>query len=561
MLSAVFTLLNLASFINLNGALKQTPIGPTVDLGYATYPGSQSYRNEVNLGYVTYLGNQPELYPETVAYLGIPYAERPVGDRRFRAPLPLDTERVAEEAGGEPVDATQYPDFCIQGSLDFEEPGGAGSEDCLKVNIYAPRSAQPGDNLPVLFYIHGGGWFSGNPRNFPFEHWIQQSPNVIIVSVYYRLASFGFLASPELPKEDLNAGLQDQIEALKWVQLHISKFGGDPTNVTISGHSAGGTSVELHMIIKESEELFSQAIAQSVGRLPLPTPEQQEPLFQSYASFAECGNGSMEEQMTCLRNATTSALAYAQDRAVLENMSYNLFRPVLDGVLVTGYPTSKFQRGEFARVPLIVGSASNETLTPPGFTIHDALRAFFPLLTESDAEEFLWLYREDDFECPSQWLQVATGEPNVICAAQAMSGPSSRYSPDNTWTYRYNTPDPMLGTARVTHAAEMWMMFDGINTGPNGTGSFSQQKPSQRAFASELIAYWLSFVRTGDPNQDRLERSPEWKKYNESNPVRMVLTQDPRRSTNKSGSFMEEQPAAETVRCAFAISKGEVCQH
>ncbi|KAG0697688.1 Alpha/Beta hydrolase protein [Suillus ampliporus] len=559
MLSAILTLLNLASY----GAVKQTPLGPTVDSGYATYPDNQ-YQNAVDLGYVTYLGNQPESYPNTVAYLGIPYAERPLRNLRFRATVPLNTTRVTEEADGKPVDATQYPDFCIQGSLDPEKPGGAGSEDCLKVNIYAPRSAQPGDNLPVLVYIHGGGWFSGNPRNFPFEHWIQQSPNVIIVSVYYRLDSFGFLAIPEFTDPaygDFNAGLKDQIQALKWVQSYVSKFGGDPTNVTIGGHSAGGTSVELHMTSNESQGLFSQAIAQSVGRLPLPTPQQQQLLFQYYAFYAECGIGSVEQQMGCLRTKEVFELARAQDKAVLGNIPYNLFRPVLDGVLVTGYPTSKFQRGEFAHVPLIVGIASNETLTPPVFTIPEALKGFFPLLTDSDIEEFLWLYREDDFDSSSQQFQVATGEPNVICAAQAMSVPSSRYSPNNTWTYRYNTPDPMLGTPLVTHAAEMWIMFNGTSTGPNGTGSSTPQTPSQRAFASEFIAYWLSFVRTGNPNTHKLDMSPAWEKSGGSDPARMVLMQDPQNSTTKSGSYMEEQPAAETVRCAFAISKGEVCQH
>ncbi|KAG0697682.1 Alpha/Beta hydrolase protein [Suillus ampliporus] len=560
MLSAIFTLLNLASF---NGALQQTSLGPTVDSGYATYPGNQ-YQNVVDLGYVTYLGSQPELYPNTVAYLGIPYAERPVGSLRFRATVPLNTTRVTEEAGGEPVDATYYPASCIQGARIPLEPGGAGSEDCLKVNVYSPVGAKEGDNLPVLVYIHGGGWIFGNPRNWPFEHWIQQSPNVIIVSVYYRLDSFGFLAIPEFTNPaygDFNAGLKDQIQALRWVQSYVSKFGGDPTNVTISGHSAGGTSVELHMTANESRGLFSQAIAQSVGRLPIPTPQQQQLLFQFYASHAGCGNRPVDQQMECLRGASTGALAQAQDWAVLGNIPYNLFRPVLDGVLVTGHPTSKFQRGEFAYVPLIAGFASNETLTPEVFSIPVALKSFFPLLTDSDIEEFLWLYREDDFGSPSQQFQVATGEPNVICAAQAMSVPSSRYSPNNTWTYRYNTPSPKLNTTLVTHAAENWMMFNGTNTGSNGTGSFMPQTPSQRAFASELIAYWLSFVRTGNPNSHKLDMSPAWEKYDESDPARMVLMQDPQDSTTKSGSYMEEQPAAETVRCAFAISKGEVCQH
>jgi carboxylesterase type B len=136
--------------------------------------------------------------------------------------------------------------------------------------------------VPVLVYIHGGGYIYGNPANWPFDHWVAQSPNVVIVSVYYRLSSFGFLAHPtfrDSANGDLNAGFLDQIQALKWVQENIASFGGNPSQVTINGESAGGSSVELHLVASgggEGGKLFHQAIAQSVYRTPLPTPEQQE---------------------------------------------------------------------------------------------------------------------------------------------------------------------------------------------------------------------------------------------------------------------------------------------
>ena len=123
------------------------------------------------------------------------------------------------------------------------------------------------------------GYIYGNPRNWPFDHWINQSPNVVIVSVYYRLSSFGFLTTPafvDTANGDFNAGFLDQIQALKWVKENIRSFGGNPRKVTINGESAGGSSVELHLVANEGERLFSQAIAQSVYRTPLPTPEQQK---------------------------------------------------------------------------------------------------------------------------------------------------------------------------------------------------------------------------------------------------------------------------------------------
>ena len=136
------------------------------------------------------------------------------------------------------------------------------------------------------------GYIYGNPANWPFDHWVNQSPNVVVISIYYRLSSFGFLAAPAMrdpANGDLNAGFLDQVEALKWVQAHIANFGGDAKKVTINGQSAGASSVELHIVARASKGLFSQAIAQSVLRAPLPTPEQQEVRYLEWTRSGLCG--------------------------------------------------------------------------------------------------------------------------------------------------------------------------------------------------------------------------------------------------------------------------------
>ncbi|TFY77740.1 hypothetical protein EWM64_g6269 [Hericium alpestre] len=272
--------------------------------------------NVVDVGYASYLGNQT--YPNAVAYLGVLYAEPPLGTLRWRAPLPLNITRITASTHGGVVNATEYPEFCIQGSTGDGDAGGAGSEDCLKVNIYAPTGAKKGANFPVLVYFHGGGYVYGNPRNWPFDHWVHQTPDVIIVSVYYRLDVFGFLAVEDFSDSengDFNVGFQDQIQALKWVQKYISAFGGNSEEVTINGQSAGGSSVELHMTANQDKTLFSRAIAQSVYRTPVPTVQEQKPLFGFFATAAGCGKGPTTAQLSCLRNATVSALARAQDNA------------------------------------------------------------------------------------------------------------------------------------------------------------------------------------------------------------------------------------------------------
>ncbi|TFK53145.1 alpha/beta-hydrolase [Heliocybe sulcata] len=518
--------------------------------------------NVVNTGYASYRGNQT--YPNMVAYRGIPYAEPPVGNGRFRTPAPLNTTRVAAAPNGEVVDATEYPDFCIQGTTMMGDAGGAGSEDCLKVNIYAPYGASNTSQLPVLVYFHGGAYVFGNPAAFPFDDWVHQVPDVVIASVYYRLDSFGFLGHPDFADAtvgDNNAGFLDQVESLRWINKYISAFGGDPTKVTINGQSAGGSSVELHLVANEGQDLFRSGIAQSVARAPVPPSAVQVDLFDFYSTQAGCGTGSVTEQMACLRNASVSALARAQDACTYNFTGpWNRFMPVIDGKVITDYPTRSILEGNFKNVPIIVGHTSNESLSFGATNITAALKSFFPSLTETDLTEFLAEYPASEFSSTDEQVRTATGEATVRCPRSYMGGTFSTVT--NAWVYRYNQRNPTQGTdpSIVEHAAENWMMFQGTNTGINGTYTLTPQTPVEKAFVSELFAYWLSFVRDGDPNTYKLSQSPEWPKYTLDARNRMVLQQDPNNTTTNSGSHVELEPEGDTERCDFVASKEDGLQ-
>ncbi|KAF9016596.1 alpha/beta-hydrolase [Hymenopellis radicata] len=511
----------------------------------------------VDTGYAKYLGNHT--LPNTVAYLGIPYAEPPLADRRFRAPLPLNTTRITLESGHRPIDARSYPDFCIQGTVSGTF-GGAGSEDCLKINIYAPTS---GNNFPVLVYFHGGGYIRGNPANFPFDHWIEQSPDIVAVTVYYRLSSFGFLATPEFNDSsngDFNAGFLDQLEALRWVRQHIASFGGDPSKVTINGQSAGGGSVELHLIANHgSERLFSSAVPQSIYRTPMPLPELCTPLFDFFAQEAGCGDGAVKSRLACLRSAPLSALTRAQDLPSLNRTlfpgPYYEFHPVIDSNVFTETPTRSLLSGIFAKVPVLVGATSNETGPATSGDIVTAMKAMYPGLSDEDTEEFIKVYPASDFASDEQRLRTITGESRFRCGQTIVGDAFSRNGVD-TWAYRYNQPNPSVGgePGVVEHAAENWMMFRGSNTGINGTGTFTPMTDAENAFAAELIAYWISFVRSGNPNTFKLDRSPVWTGFNDAgNLGRIVLQQT--EVIGGSGSFVENEPAKEAARCAFVAGK------
>ncbi|KAJ3482853.1 hypothetical protein NLI96_g6702 [Meripilus lineatus] len=419
--------------------------------------------NIVDLGYARYRGNVT--FPNTVAFLGLPYAEPPLADRRFRAPVPLNTARIQAEARGGILDATSAPEFCVQGTTGAGDAGGAGSEDCLKINVYAPAGAREGDKLPVMVYIHGGGYIFGNPLNFPFDHWINQVPDVVIASVYYRIDSFGFLTHPDFANPstnlgDFNVGFQDQTEALRWVQKHISAFGGDPGRVTINGHSAGAASVELHLTAPNNIGLFHAGIAQSVYRAPVPAPLSKLSTFNTFAQNAGCGSGSVSAKMTCLRKASVSALAQAQD--ITTGSSIHTFIPVQDPKTIPFMPSLAILQGKFNAVPLIVGATSNETLG--GSTnISETLLAFWPLLSSTDLQQYSTEYPLSDFDSASQQFRVAIGETALRCAREIMGGGFGKKA--NAFTYRFNQPDPTSGSNLVEHAAENFMLFQGIETG------------------------------------------------------------------------------------------------
>ncbi|TFK33465.1 Alpha/Beta hydrolase protein [Crucibulum laeve] len=521
-------------------------------------PGS----NIVDTGYARYLGNHT--FPNAVAYLGIPYAEPPLGELRFRAPVPLNETRISVDANGRVVDARSYAQPCIQASSLQGDAGGAGSEDCLKVNVYAPVGVKKGDKLPVLVYFHGGGYFFGNPATYPMDHWVNQTPNVVLITVAYRLAAFGFLSVPEFRDSsngDFNAGLLDEIEALKWVQKNVASFGGDPKKVTINGESAGGTFVELHLVIKQSKGLFSSGIAQSVYRTPLPTPEQNKPMFEYFANAVGCGTGPVALQLACLRKADISSIARAQDAVnspAFNGSEYKAFRVVVDGKYITDYPTKLIQAGQFTKVPLIVGSTTNETVPIlPTFDITEALTTYFPALPEADVKDIAKEYAPEDFASDLLRNQTVIGDSELRCARTIMGTAMDNHGV-KTWTYRYNqrnpTQDPSLG---VTHESENWFLFRGTNRGFNGTTTFSPMNPVEISFAEEMIAYWISFVRAGNPNTFKLKRSPTWPRYTLNNRTRIVLQQSPVNSTTITGSFLEKETTTEVRRCEVVASKVE----
>ena len=279
-------------------------------------------------------------------FRGIPYAAAPTGALRFRPPQP-------RAAWSQTLNATQFGSACPQ-SARLGTP--SVDEDCLSLNVYAPLSRQEG--RPVLVFIHGGSFNAGSggvAANGPDYRGndIAARSGAVVVTVNYRLSILGFLASPALDAENdqgvsSNYGLQDQQEALRWVQRNVARFGGDPGNVTIFGESAGGISVLYHLVSPGCAGLFQRAIIESSddgASLPLPAAETLE---QPVVAALGCGDAT--DVAACLR-------ALPVEKIVNSGLNVG---PLIDGVTVPGQPTDRIAAGSFNKVPVIAGTNRNE---------------------------------------------------------------------------------------------------------------------------------------------------------------------------------------------------------
>ncbi|CCA72715.1 related to triacylglycerol lipase II precursor [Serendipita indica DSM 11827] len=515
---------------------------------------------------------------KVATFYGIPYAEPPVGANRFRAPIPLKRHTALGDVRNM-VDATRQPKFCPQFSLmnDKDTHAGEGSEDCLYLNVYTPPHVLGStEKLPVLVYIHGGGFVQGNPLGWPFEHWIEQYPNIVIVSIYYRLGIFGFLTAPDAGDAlDSNAGILDQVEALRWVNENIAHFGGDPEKVTINGQSAGAASVALHLLMNGGkQQLFHQAILQSLYRPPLRKVSETKDSFQWVVKEAGCHIGALStaEQVACLRTKDKAKLVSAAESAYNHNISW-YFIPTVDGERVRTGPTQLFNQHKFSKIPILVGATTDETIAGSD-NMHQEIQRRFSFLSEDDVHSFNKIYRPESFTDEEIRVRTALGEAVLRCGREHLA---ELYAAEGlpVYAYRFDQANPTRPGRGVEHSAENWWMFQGVNTGINGSYTLTKfTSPSQKQFERELLAFWVSFVRTGDPNKYRLANAPEWPRWeNEkknlwgkvvSSPARMVLKQGETGLTSddyQPGSFVEDQPHEELERCrALSVLATELRQ-
>ena len=285
-------------------------------------------------------------------YLGVPFAQAPIGDLRWKAPQALNSwtgVKITKQFGPRPVQAEVFGDM-------YSRSAGM-SEDCLYLNVWTPANRDT-KGLPVLVYFYGGGFIAGDASEPRYDGAEMAKQGIVVVSANYRLSVFGFLSHPELSKESGyggsgNYGLLDQHHALKWVQKNIESFGGDPAKVTIAGESAGSVSVSAQMTSPLSSSLIAGAIGESgAGIFPTLSPI---PLAEAEKKGLDLATSVGYPSLSDLRKLSTRDIF----ELFIEPKKYS-FPTVIDGYFYPKSPLDILKDNKQAQIPLLLGWNSAE---------------------------------------------------------------------------------------------------------------------------------------------------------------------------------------------------------
>jgi para-nitrobenzyl esterase len=438
--------------------------------------------------------------PGVRAFLGIPYGAPPVGAKRWTAPTPAAAwtgVRKADKFGSRCIQTTPFPDMVFRSA--------AESEDCLYLSLWTPAKGA-GERLPVMVWIHGGGFFSGASDEGRHEGASLASRGVVIVEINYRLGILGFFAHPQLTAESArkasgNYGLLDQVLALHWVKDNIAGFGGDPGNVTIFGESAGSLAVSALMASPLSAGLFQRAIGESgaffySGQLPMAT------LAKAEQAGTALGSAVGATSIAALRAKAPA------DLVKVASANPTRFWPIIDGYFLTEDPWTTFAAGRQHHAPLLAGWNSAEIKAPPTtvavFTAQlktafpndqDAASKVYPAGSDREASQSAVALASDNFIVYGTWKWIE---------AHAATGRSAVYRYLFDQIVPTATGDPAPTDPGAGHASEIEYVFNTLDSRKLAW------RPADRKVADMMGAYWTNFAKKGDPNGAGLAAWPAW---------------------------------------------------
>lgn len=486
-------------------------------------------------------------------FLGMPYAQPPVGNLRFRVPHSLNTTWEGTR------NATQFGYQCIGYGSDQWVLGNYVNEDCLTINVVRPAGIAADVKLPVFLWIHGGGYYQGggnDPRyntSFIVSEATKMGNPMIAVTINYRLSVWGFIFGKEVQASgQTNLGMRDQRLALHWVQENIDAFGGDKASVTIAGESAGGNSVGTQLIAYGGRDdgLFRGAISQSgapSGLSRMSTPESWQPYYDGLVSSAGCANAT--DTLDCLRTIPVGTLSsLINTTAVLQAPT----RPVIDGDFLTELGTTALRAGRFARVPYLIGTNFDEgtAFGVRGVNTEDQFVAMVERsnagITPEDALAIAALYPDDPDQgipatlkgrpAPAQlptlgymWKRSAaySGDVPMQVPRRIASEEWARHGVPS-YSYHFNVlVNGLADYTGATHFQEVAFMFN--NTGGLGytnavaVNPFANMPETLPKLANLMARMWISFVINLDPNDVKIDKPAVWPVYTLEQPQNYVF--------------------------------------
>ncbi|KAJ5635900.1 carboxylesterase [Penicillium longicatenatum] len=508
-----------------NGHLECLPRAPTAETRNGTYHGihNDNYNQDF--------------------FLGIPYAQQPVGYLRLRTPQSLN------ESWTMPRNATEYSPACVG----YKQSVGA-SEACLTLNVIRPSGVSPNERLPVAVWIYGGGFTSGSSANqqynlsFIVEESVKVSSPIIAVSLNYRLHCWGFMWSKEIKEAGVgNLGFRDQRLALHWIQENIDAFGGDPSKVTIWGESAGANSVGTQLIAYGGRDdgLFRAAISESgapstYDRYQI--PKDWQPYYDAIVEAANCNFAS--DTLTCLRTVPTNKLHAIFDNSsivpvhTLTGLTGPQFVQVIDGDLIQESATVQLQQGKFVKVPYIIGANADEgtSFAVSGISTDEQfqtlvaswgldnatvaiLTALYPNIPEIGIPASM--VGSPPAGYGDQYKRVAAFQGDVnIHAGRRLA--SQAWAKHNVSAYSYlfdvinHGAGPLVG---ADHGSEIAYVFDNVDGVGYAVGQnpMENEAPSYQHVAKKMSRFWISFFADMTPNHSQ-DNHEDWPSYNLQNP-------------------------------------------
>ncbi|KWX66771.1 carboxylesterase/lipase family protein [Mycobacterium sp. NAZ190054] len=453
----------------------------------------------------------------------IPYARPPVGPLRYRAPQPVQPWPGVRYCHGFGSCAPQQRMYTLLAPGRYQPM----SEDCLTLNVVAPEHAAAGDALPVMVFIHGGGYMLGSSATPIYDGASLARKGCVYVSVNYRLGALGCLelsslSTPEVTIDD-NLFLRDLVMALRWVRDNVAAFGGDPDNVTIFGESAGAHAVATLMATPDAKGLFAHAISQSPGSGMISSAE----IAEDYAArFARQFGASGPDALRALMTARPAELVNALDRLVVEGQRDMLGAFAIGPTYGTPYlpedPVEAMRAGDAHRVPLIVGTNADE----------GRLFTRFLKLLPTDERAIERLLAHVDPEARQRILAAYPGYPSAdACvrfggdfifgsAVWQIAQAHSAHAPTHVYRYDYATRALRWSGMGATHATELLAVFDVYRSRFGRLLAAGLDSRTAGKVSDDMQRRWLAFAESGVPGAD-------WPRYRRDE--RAVLVLDRRR--------------------------------